>query len=1017
MLSHDPASTSGPYRALVFGDSSPAFLVVRTLRALQSQDVCGDDLSGLPPQSMAERLADGSAPVWFIRSGSWPARYVPRAALPRSGTGHALCALGATLAAHGMTDHAEAAAWKLAIAATGGSFHAGGKEGDSPIFADTKIGTVPRPPLDSFYLDSAVLAAVISRLKTGLELTAAVLAELSAAGRRVVRVAALDVHRDTALRVAQVVTTLQRGGAERIALDLHRALEAGAGHSLLITLGQPTRAPFPTPPSTCDVSRAGPHRAARIPAALRAVRAFAADVVHGHLLDAPDIRQFGAAGIPLVVTIHNMRPGWPEGLDTLAPGDAALLVACARAVEEELRTVFKGNSPDSWVARSELQAKGVISPLATPFARSSETCHPGTVPAIPVRTIWNAVDFGACRRTPAVQEAACALRRRLGIAAGAFVLVALANPRPQKRMERLPAVVAATRKEFERRNIDREVALLVAGEPSRASPTATAAEAAIRAAIDEHRLDGHVHFLGAVEEVPVALAASDALVCVSGYEGLSLAHVEALAAEVPVVATAVGGTAELAWGNPAFRLLSADATPHEFAVVLADIAAAPPPNGRAAAERDFNTARMAAGYRRLYAAAIHAHQSSRHVPRAVRPVAGNGLWLVTNNFSTGGAQSSAARLLRGLAAEGIPARAAIIQEQPDYPTPGRRRLEEAGIPVLALPPPGTIDPADAVMELLEHIAAAPPQAVLLWNVIPEYKVLLADVLLDVPLFDVSPGEMYFASLERYFCNPRPGLPYRTAREYGARLAGVIVKYKAEARLAAERLGAPVHVVPNGVPLQSEPAAHSPSLLPSPSGRGAGGEGCVPPRPALVLGTAARIAPQKKLEDLLLAVRTVAGRLPPYELRIAGGPENGAEDYARQLREMAAGLNVRWLGDVEDTAAFYRDLDLFAMISEPAGCPNASLEAMSAGLPVVCTDVGGAAEQVIDGCTGRVVPRGDAAALGAAILDYARDPQLRAFHGAAGRQRIAGNFDVARMVSDYRRIIGLDAPQPQEANRG
>jgi glycosyltransferase involved in cell wall biosynthesis len=95
-----------------------------------------------------------------------------------------------------------------------------------------------------------------------------------------------------------------------------------------------------------------------------------------------------------------------------------------------------------------------------------------------------------------------------------------------------------------------------------------------------------------------------------------------------------------------------------------------------------------------------------------------------------------------------------------------------------------------------------------------------------------------------------------------------------------------------------------------------------------------------------------------------------------------------------------------MISEPAGCPNASLEAMAAGLPVVATDFGGAREQVIDGVTGRIVPRGDAAAFAAAILDYARDPQLRAAQGAAGQQRIATHFDTARMIRDYRRILGI-----------
>ena len=62
-------------------------------------------------------------------------------------------------------------------------------------------------------------------------------------------------------------------------------------------------------------------------------------------------------------------------------------------------------------------------------------------------------------------------------------------------------------------------------------------------------------------------------------------------------------------------------------------------------------------------------------------------------------------------------------------------------------------------------------------------------------------------------------------------------------------------------------------------------------------------------------------------------------------EDAAGLPVKLLGELDDPRPFYRDLDLFVMISEPAGCPNASLEAMAAGLPVVATDVGGAAEQV------------------------------------------------------------------------
>src|SRR5207302_1440799 len=144
---------------------------------------------------------------------------------------------------------------------------------------------------------------------------------------------------------------------------------------------------------------------------------------------------------------------------------------------------------------------------------------------------------------------------------------------------------------------------------------------------------------------------------------------------------------------------------------------------------------------------------------------------------------------------GVRARAAVIEEDPARPTPGRRALAARGIDVLALEAAGTVDAADALAPLLDAIDADPPAAILLWNARPVYKVLLADLALDVPLYDVSPGAMNFTALERYFARPRAGLPYRTAREYGARLAGAVVKFTGEAARAREVLGAPVHVIP------------------------------------------------------------------------------------------------------------------------------------------------------------------------------------------------------------------------------
>ena len=171
---------------------------------------------------------------------------------------------------------------------------------------------------------------------------------------------------------------------------------------------------------------------------------------------------------------------------------------------------------------------------------------------------------------------------------------------------------------------------------------------------------------------------------------------------------------------------------------------------------------------------------------------------------------------------------------------------------------------------------------------------------------------------------------------------------------------------------------------------------------------ARLSPDKKLDQLIDAVASSkhSGLLPDdFELRIAGAPERGLEAYARELEERSAGLPIAWVGE-QASEAFLQELDLFVMVSEPSGCPNASLEAMAAGLAVVATDVGGAREQVVDAVTGRLVPRGDTRALGEALAALARDPGRREAYGDAGHRRARERFGVARMAGDYARILGL-----------
>jgi glycosyltransferase involved in cell wall biosynthesis len=154
-----------------------------------------------------------------------------------------------------------------------------------------------------------------------------------------------------------------------------------------------------------------------------------------------------------------------------------------------------------------------------------------------------------------------------------------------------------------------------------------------------------------------------------------------------------------------------------------------------------------------------------------------------------------------------------------------------------------------------------------------------------------------------------------------------------------------------------------------------------------------------VDRLLRALRLAAPRLPPHVLRIGGGPEPSARGHVEELRRMAEGLDVEFVGEA-DSSTFLPGLDVFALVAEPAGCPNASLEAMAFGVPVVATDAGGICEQIVDGVSGRVVPREDERALAEALVELCADPSVRRRLGAAGRARVRERFALPSMAAAY-----------------
>ena len=123
-------------------------------------------------------------------------------------------------------------------------------------------------------------------------------------------------------------------------------------------------------------------------------------------------------------------------------------------------------------------------------------------------------------------------------------------------------------------------------------------------------------------------------------------------------------------------------------------------------------------------------------------------------------------------------------------------------------------------------------------------------------------------------------------------------------------------------------------------------------------------------------------------------------------ELPAGVDWRgWLDDAGKDSLL-READVFVLASTSEGLPMALLEAMSYGLAIVATAVGGVPDVVADGEQALVVAPGDPAALAAALSRVAADPALRQRLGAAALTR-AEDFSpdaVATRIGDvYRRL--------------
>ncbi|HMC11095.1 MAG TPA: glycosyltransferase [Pirellulaceae bacterium] len=182
-----------------------------------------------------------------------------------------------------------------------------------------------------------------------------------------------------------------------------------------------------------------------------------------------------------------------------------------------------------------------------------------------------------------------------------------------------------------------------------------------------------------------------------------------------------------------------------------------------------------------------------------------------------------------------------------------------------------------------------------------------------------------------------------------------------------------------------------------------------PEQSHVVGFVGRLARQKRVKDLIWAFELIRVMHQNVVFVIIGeGPERTRlEQFAHNLE---IGARVKFLGHRDDVQRLLPALDIFWLASDFEGLSNSIMEAMAAGLPVVASDIPPNRELVVHGQTGYLAPVGDRVAFAQLAERLLVDKELAGQFGTAGRQRIANEFSVARMVEGYTQIYRQVAGQ-------
>jgi glycosyltransferase involved in cell wall biosynthesis len=354
--------------------------------------------------------------------------------------------------------------------------------------------------------------------------------------------------------------------------------------------------------------------------------------------------------------------------------------------------------------------------------------------------------------------------------------------------------------------------------------------------------------------------------------------------------------------------------------------------------------------------------------------------MVTSSLRVGGSEKQFCQLAIGLRHRGWDVWVISLQAGGSY----RLVLNRANIPVRDYPIERMASPSQ-IMGLRRAIAASRPHVVHTQAFRANLWARLAAISLGLQV--VASVRATYSYLPRAYFPVERMLSQKTLRVVTP--ANACTDYLiAEVRIPKER----VTTIPNGV----DTAVYRPRR-PDATFR----ERWALLRSFVIL-CPGRLVAQKNHEDLISACGLLAYRVPNAALVIAGrGP---LEDHLRDVASRCP-ARVIFVGELPqaDMPFAMAAADVVCLMSHFEGAPNALLEGMASGRPVVASRVDGSAEIIEDGVDGYLVEPGDTHAMASVLARIAESETLRSTLGAAGRLHAERAYSIQANVSRHEEI--------------